>query len=794
MAIIRVPKGLSAQEKQMYINDYNAQQMGALTSNIGKPAQAPTGIMGILSSLTKPIRQGILEPAKLTADALLGTLERKYGGQGDFNTRTAVTNPYEQAFMRQNEIAKKKGDYNILDQAGDVFSGQLAKDVRSSGYTPTFVTQEELDNYLTNPLLETTKNVASVGAYALPGGGSTLGQAVGRGATAGAVGGFGASKTGEELQGAGMGALFGGAIGGAGFGIGKGVEKLQGSKSQIAGSGKEASQLAKDIRNSKEYKDILSAKSAMSADAQAGALTPNALERGISANDVQTMAKFKRMEQTLSALDNEASINTGLWRKGGIENVDEVVTTGKQGGITLKLPGTEKAGQLADDLKYPDFKTRVTATKGGINSAAQANTYNTKLRAIAKENGILNTGNIEDSLMALDDVKSASIAKAQAIRQANPDVMFSTKEINELLEVPAIKADPALRNKESIKSVAESFKNTIGKKETIDPDELYNFLKSSVDDKINYNSNLSGGSKTALKQMEQGIRGKLNSSLGADYVKANDTFATIQTFQRNGGDARLVQTATSTTPVLSKAGIVERGLNTAQQRLSPVAQKFLEKYSKTGGVNIPVSPAIGTVAQSPIAQRSLLQILANLPEREKSQIEQEIEQGITRGSTTSQPIDDNQEKRAQMFQELLSQGYKVSDAKSIVDVMLPEAKAGAKTGTVGAKDYNTALSGFESLNRMEEILNSDPSKLVLATIPGSLGARELENEMRNAMDAISRLRTGAAMTKQEEAFYRKFIPNITDSNEEKMSKIEKLRSYYESFLGMSPTSNTVQLQ
>ena len=56
---------------------------------------------------------------------------------------------------------------------------------------------------------------------------------------------------------------------------------------------------------------------------------------------------------------------------------------------------------------------------------------------------------------------------------------------------------------------------------------------------------------------------------------------------------------------------------------------------------------------------------------------------------------------------------------------------------------------------------------------------------REVVDVISRIRTGAALTSSEEAFYAKQVPNITDTKETAQQKIQQLTAFYAGIAGSS---------
>jgi hypothetical protein len=107
--------------------------------------------------------------------------------------------------------------------------------------------------------------------------------------------------------------------------------------------------------------------------------------------------------------------------------------------------------------------------------------------------------------------------------------------------------------------------------------------------------------------------------------------------------------------------------------------------------------------------------------------------------------------------------------------------SGGGSGKQSAKDMATAKSGLQSLGILEKIMEDNPSKVALGSLPGKIGARDYEAAAMNVMDAIARIRTGAAMNKEEESFYRNFLPTILDPEAVRIQKIEQLRSYFNNF-------------
>lgn len=72
-------------------------------------------------------------------------------------------------------------------------------------------------------------------------------------------------------------------------------------------------------------------------------------------------------------------------------------------------------------------------------------------------------------------------------------------------------------------------------------------------------------------------------------------------------------------------------------------------------------------------------------------------------------------------------------------------------------------SGLRALSTMQQEINK--GLLFQASFPFSPGARTLATARNEVADVITRLRTGAALNEQEEAFYKKQMPSFLDSQD-----------------------------
>ena len=75
-----------------------------------------------------------------------------------------------------------------------------------------------------------------------------------------------------------------------------------------------------------------------------------------------------------------------------------------------------------------------------------------------------------------------------------------------------------------------------------------------------------------------------------------------------------------------------------------------------------------------------------------------------------------------------------------------------------------STSGLSALDKLEKEMSgfSGKARLVAATMPGSPFARTLKTARGEISDVITRLRTGAALNEQEQAFYNSQMPSLLD--------------------------------
>lgn len=124
---------------------------------------------------------------------------------------------------------------------------------------------------------------------------------------------------------------------------------------------------------------------------------------------------------------------------------------------------------------------------------------------------------------------------------------------------------------------------------------------------------------------------------------------------------------------------------------------------------------------------------------------------------------------------------------------------GGNVGKVGADKFANAQSGMRSLQGVKsQVFNADGSvdrgKLGALLIPGSPGARQLENLMFDAVDNALRIRTGAQANESEVRKYvENYMPNLTDGDETIKQKIAILEGTFGDILTLAGQPVSVNL-
>lgn len=140
---------------------------------------------------------------------------------------------------------------------------------------------------------------------------------------------------------------------------------------------------------------------------------------------------------------------------------------------------------------------------------------------------------------------------------------------------------------------------------------------------------------------------------------------------------------------------------------------------------------------------------------------------------------------------------------TLYNFLNPETKETKSAyGRPSSQQYALAASGTSALQSLAGQLSQDEGVLTRTAVPGQnlpiigglisniVGTGEYKATAQNVLDALARARTGAAMTKQEEAFYERMLPRAGDSEQTVQSKIATLQEAFAPFLNYTGTGTT----
>jgi hypothetical protein len=143
------------------------------------------------------------------------------------------------------------------------------------------------------------------------------------------------------------------------------------------------------------------------------------------------------------------------------------------------------------------------------------------------------------------------------------------------------------------------------------------------------------------------------------------------------------------------------------------------------------------------------------------------------------------------IRHILANGGTLKDAGDFVSLATALQKAQAtstapKLNSTQLQQANNAQSGLSALQTIGDQISNNSNILLRAGLPTNIarnvaGAGSFVTARKEAADVISRLRTGAAINKEEEKFYQSQLPQFGDSPEAVQYKIGLLTQLFNRF-------------
>lgn len=223
---------------------------------------------------------------------------------------------------------------------------------------------------------------------------------------------------------------------------------------------------------------------------------------------------------------------------------------------------------------------------------------------------------------------------------------------------------------------------------------------------------------------------------------------------------------------------VPYSLMSTSKRIAPVglAGALMGQLPSNSSAQIPTTTTTSTNMPS----------MANMPE---------LSQTDANMSTGNDPM--APENLQASIKQILASGGTLKDASDFVSLATALQKVQATTApTAGyskptASQYAQGISGQQSIQQLQQLLQQDPSLISKNAIPGqgqgvlgsllsgALGTSDYKAVTHNILNSIARINTGANMPVEEEQFYRKtYLPQPGDSDKTKQDKINALQTFF----------------
>jgi hypothetical protein len=171
--------------------------------------------------------------------------------------------------------------------------------------------------------------------------------------------------------------------------------------------------------------------------------------------------------------------------------------------------------------------------------------------------------------------------------------------------------------------------------------------------------------------------------------------------------------------------------------------------------------------------------------------------------TTPTPLPSQQQQNTSMFspenaeagiQSILAHGGKMSDVTAYVGLVqaLSDMKAKANPtqkplNATQQQQSSNAQSGLSSLDEIAGTLQNNPKASLLNALPGGavmhnlVGTGSYDAAIQNATDVIGRLRSGGAISGDEEKRFLKMLPKAGDNSQTVQYKLNSVRNLFSSF-------------
>lgn len=395
-------------------------------------------------------------------------------------------------------------------------------------------------------------------------------------------------------------------------------------------------------------------------------------------------------------------------------------------------------------LKAPGSQTEAYKTAydtSGLPTAEQD--ILDKQKVVKTAQGKLSTVNAQ--LAAIEAESKQQLLQLQG-QGRGQSIDFLNRQASEISKQSAIRALPlqaqALAAQAEVQSAqgdVELAQNTM-KMASDRLTTLFNLQSKDIENEYNYNKDLRDKVYEYATAKEKAQLDKMNKEDDRAFELMKDNINNAQTLSKAALDAGQADLAARITQLDPKSKTYTQDLAALQAEIKPdttdktYKQLQIKKLQQElGGGAMGESPLVTALKQNP-----------------------KLYNDLTPG------------EKAKVIPELQASGFDFPR----------ELNATQQTASQNAQSALMALSTLEgNIFDSEGGLNRTALTAAATGFGGTAAAR------REVIDVISRIRTGAALTQSEEAFYKKQVPNITDSAATAKQKVQQLTAFYAGIAG-----------
>lgn len=197
---------------------------------------------------------------------------------------------------------------------------------------------------------------------------------------------------------------------------------------------------------------------------------------------------------------------------------------------------------------------------------------------------------------------------------------------------------------------------------------------------------------------------------------------------------------------------------------------------KNSGGGIGMDALAQTAGQSGV--RAPLSLLDAQSQQQNPMQAPDVLGASTQASDINQPTGNTQQENLKkiLAYSILSRARTPGDLKTAFDVLYPLANKVLSPQQQEVKA--NAQSGLRALDVVQNAIQNDPYATVKAKIPGLNAQSPYLAATKEVADVLTRLRTGAALNKQEEQFYSSQLPQPMDSPQTVAYKMSIFRDLF----------------